>query len=215
MALLPSSPLGRLPQPRLVACPLGRENWCRVCKPQLRAPPREERTPVGGHRVFKVVVDHGHLADHLTGWRHKTPSESMKGALWHLPILAAGYPAFVFKQGCFAPSLCPWPGTGGGLLPLRLLTRRYRLLGVAPISHLGCWTTYRSANLHGGSAQAGWPHKVWDWLLTSWCDLCGLAEASSPHLPISPMTERRGKGTRERERVGGELFPQAAGEGCP
>ena len=52
--------------------------------------------------MFKVVVDHGHLAGHLTGWRHKTPSESVKGALWHLPILAAGYPAFVFKQGCFA-----------------------------------------------------------------------------------------------------------------
>ena len=26
----------------------------------------------------------------------------MKGALWHLPVLATGYPACVNKQGCFA-----------------------------------------------------------------------------------------------------------------
>ena len=52
--------------------------------------------------MFKVVVDHGHLAGHLTGWGHKSPSESVKGTSWHLPVFAAGYPAFVFKQGCFA-----------------------------------------------------------------------------------------------------------------
>ena len=88
--------------------------------------------------MFKVVVDHGHLADHLTGWRHKTPSESMKGALWHFPILAAGYPAFVFKQGCFALlALSLARDRRGGVLPLRPLTRRYRLLGVAPVRTWG------------------------------------------------------------------------------
>ena len=43
-------------------------------------------------------------------------------------------------------------------------------------------------------------------------DLVGSAEASDPQLPIPPSGGERGKGTRER-KVGGELFPQAAGEG--
>ena len=60
------------------------------------------------------------------------------------------------------------------------------------------------------------PTMVWGWLLTSWRDLRGLAEASSPHLPISPTTERKGKrDKRERERGWWITFPHATGEGRP
>ena len=60
---------------------------------------------------------------------------------------------------------------------------------------------------------------MWGWLLTNWRDLRGLAEASSPHLPISPTTERKGKrDKRERERVVENFFPKPLEKGvldCP
>ena len=121
-------------------------------------------------------------------------------------------------MGYLPASLCPWAGTGGGLLPLRLLSRRYRLLGVAPISHLGCWTTYRSANLHGGSAQAGWPHEMWSWLLTNRGDLGGSAEAGSPQLPIPPAWRREGRRDKREKTLVASFFPKQLEKGvldCP